>query len=109
MVVDLKHHGFDLMTYSYLTYILFYFIRRQHEAEMKLVDEETANRVEEAIKKRVQERLDSDDIKLEIQKRLEEGRKKVLIDVAAQLEKEKEAAVIEARRKEASVFVFILF
>lgn len=73
---------------------------------MKLVEEETANRVEEAIKKRVQERLNSDDIKIEIQKRLEEGRKKVLIEVEAQLEKEKEAAIIEARQKEASALTF---
>lgn len=66
------------------------------------MEEETAKRVEEAIRKKVEETLGSEEIKLEIQRLLEEGRKKVAGDVVAQLEKEKEAAVIEARRKEAS-------
>lgn len=71
---------------------------------MKLVEEETARRVEEAIRKKVEESLSSEKIKLEIQRRLEEGRKKLLDEVAIQLEKEKEAALIEARQKEASSF-----
>ena len=66
------------------------------------MEEETAKRVEEAIRKKVEERLGSEEIRLEIQRQLEEGRKKVASDVVAQLEKEKEAAVIEARRKEVS-------
>ncbi|GJS18743.1 ribosomal protein S7 [Tanacetum coccineum] len=74
--------------------------RRQQEAELKLVEEETAKRVEEAIRKKVEERLGSEEIKLEIERQLEEGRKKVAIDIIAQLEKEKEDAIIEARRKE---------
>ncbi|GJW66745.1 arginine and glutamate-rich protein 1 [Tanacetum coccineum] len=73
---------------------------RQQEAELKLVEEETAKRVEEAIRKKVEERLGSEEIKLEIERQLEEGRKKVAIDIIAQLEKEKEDAIIEARRKE---------
>ncbi|THG10037.1 hypothetical protein TEA_015046 [Camellia sinensis var. sinensis] len=75
--------------------------RRQQEAEMKLIEEETAKRVEEAIRKKVEVSLNCEEIKLEVQRRLEEGRKKLLDEVAAQLEKEKEAALIEARRKEA--------
>ncbi|KAF3435185.1 hypothetical protein FNV43_RR22272 [Rhamnella rubrinervis] len=74
--------------------------RRQQEAELKLVEEETAKRVEEAICRKVEESLNSEDIRVEIQRRLEEGRKKLLVEVAVLLEKEKEAAVIEARRKE---------
>lgn len=70
---------------------------------MKLIEEETAKRVEEAIRKKVEESLDSDQIKLEVQRRSGEGRKKLLDEVAAQLEKEKEAALIEARQKEASI------
>ncbi|KVI10999.1 hypothetical protein Ccrd_010595 [Cynara cardunculus var. scolymus] len=74
--------------------------RRQHEAELKLMEEETAKRVEEAIRKKVEERLGSEEIRLEIQRQLEEGRKKVLSDVVAQLEKEKEAAEQARREKE---------
>ncbi|RVX04497.1 Uncharacterized protein CK203_023509 [Vitis vinifera] len=76
-------------------------IRRQQEAELKLIEEETTRRVEEAIRKKVEESLNSEEIKLEIQRRLEEGRKRLLDEVAIQLEKEKEAALIEARQKEA--------
>ena len=88
------------------TFLLTFFhvIRRQQEAELKLIEEETARRVEEAIRKKVEESLNSEEIKLEIQRRLDEGRKRLLDEVAIQLEKEKEAALIEARRKEASIF-----
>lgn len=48
--------------------------------------------------------MNSDEIKLEIEKRLEEGRKKLVSEVAEQLEKEKETALIEARRREASIY-----
>lgn len=74
--------------------------RRQQEAELKLIEEETARRVEEAIRKKVEESLNSEEIKMEIQRRLEEGRKRLLDEVESQLEKEKEAALTEARRKE---------
>lgn len=63
------------------------------------MEEETAKRIEEAIRKRVEESLSSEAVKLEIQRRIEEGRKKLFDEVAAQLEREKEAALIEAREK----------
>lgn len=69
-----------------------------------MIEEETARRVEEAIRKKVEESLNSDEIKLEIQRRLEEGRKRLHDEVEAQLEKEKEAALGEARRKEVILF-----
>lgn len=75
-------------------------IRRQQEAELKLLEEETARRVEEAIQKMVEESLNSEDIKLEIQRQIDEGRKRLANEVATQLEKEKTAALIEARQKE---------
>lgn len=71
---------------------------------MKLIEEETAKRVEEAIRKRVEESLKSEEVQVEIERRLEEGRKRLNDEVAAQLEKEKEAALIEAKQKE----VFVL-
>ncbi|KAG6792517.1 hypothetical protein POTOM_001668 [Populus tomentosa] len=79
---------------------LFYNLRRQQEAELKLIEEETAKRVEEAIQRKVEKSLNSEEIKLEIQRRLEEGRKRLIDEVADQLEKEKEASLIEARQKE---------
>ncbi|KAJ8490861.1 hypothetical protein OPV22_012582 [Ensete ventricosum] len=72
---------------------------RQKEAELKLLEEETARRIEEAIRKKVEEFLNSDEVKLEIQRRIVEGRKKLFDEVEAQLEKEKEEALIEARKK----------
>ena len=79
---------------------LFYNLRRQQEAELKLIEEETARRAEEDIQRKVEKSLSSEEIKLEIQRRLEEGRKRLIDEVADQLEKEKEAALIEARQKE---------
>lgn len=43
------------------------------------------------------------EVRLEIQRRLEEGRKRLVEEVAAQLEREKEAALAEAREKEARI------
>lgn len=89
--------------------------RRQKEAELRILEEETARRIEEAIRKKVEESLNSEEIKLEIQRRIEEGHKKLLDEVAAQLEKEKEAALIEARQKavwflyKRTLFVCFLF
>jgi len=84
------------------------FHRRQLEAELKLIEEETAKRVEEAIRRRVEESLNSGEVQVEIQRRLEEGRKRLNDEVAAQLEKEKEAAIIEAKVKEVCSNHFIL-
>ncbi|KAK2969586.1 hypothetical protein RJ640_023698, partial [Escallonia rubra] len=74
--------------------------RNQQEVEMKQLEEETARRMEEAIRIKVDEMLGSEEIKLETERRIQEGRKKLFDDVEAQLWKEKEAALIEARRKE---------
>ncbi|MBA0655339.1 hypothetical protein Goklo_007834 [Gossypium klotzschianum] len=97
------HGSFRYLDF-YQVYLIFAtfskYIERQQEAELKLIEEETAKRVEEAIQKKVEERLNSEEIKQEIQKRLEEGRRRLNDEVAAQLEKEKEAAILEARQKE---------
>lgn len=74
--------------------------RLQQEAELKLIEEETLRRVEEAIQKKVEESLNSEEIKLGIEKQLEVGRRRLLDEVAAQLDKEKEVALIEAKQKE---------
>ncbi|KAJ7545467.1 hypothetical protein O6H91_09G121400 [Diphasiastrum complanatum] len=74
--------------------------RRQQEAELKLIEEETAKRVEEAIRKKVSEALNSEEVKLEIARKIQEGRKKIFDDISIQLLQEKEEALSEARRKE---------
>ena len=78
-------------------------IRRQQEAVLKLLEEETARRLEESIRKNVEEMLNSEEVQLEIERRIEEGRKKLFDDVEAQLRKEKEAALAEERRKEVRI------
>ena len=47
--------------------------------------------------------MNSEEIKQEIQRRIDEGRKKLLDEVATQLQKEKEAVLIEARQKAVSI------
>ena len=56
--------------------------------------------MEELIQKNVEERLNSEETKLEIHGRIEEGRKKLFDDVDVELEKEKEAALTATRQKE---------
>lgn len=74
--------------------------RLQQEAELKQLEEETARRLEEEIRSRVEEKMGSEEVKLEIERQIEEARKKLLDDVDAQLQREKEAALAEARAKE---------
>lgn len=58
--------------------------------------------MEEEIRRRVEEKLGSEEVKLEIERQIKEARKKVLDDVESQLQKEKEDALAEARAKEVS-------
>ncbi len=74
--------------------------RWQQEAELKLIEEETARRVEEAIRKKVNEALNSEEVKKEIEAKIKEGRNKLFDEIAQQLAREKEDALAEARRKE---------
>ena len=48
----------------------------------------------------MEERLNSEEIRLEIDRRIEEGRKKMLDEVAVLLEKEKESTLSQAKQKE---------
>jgi arginine and glutamate-rich protein 1 len=76
--------------------------RCQKEVELRLLEEETAKRVEQAIRRKVEETLNCEEMKQEIQRRIEEGRKRIQVEVAAQIEKQKEAALIEAKEKAVS-------
>lgn len=62
-------------------------------------------RVEEAIQRKVEESLPSEKIKMEILMLLEEGRKRLIEEVAVQLDKEKEASLIKAKEKEVTFFI----
>jgi hypothetical protein len=77
--------------------------RRQQEAELKLIEEETARRVEEAIRKKVNEALNSEEVKKEIEAKVQEGRNKLFHEIAQQLAREKEDALAEARRLEVTM------
>ena len=77
--------------------------RHQKEAEFKLLEEELARKIEEATSKSVEELLNSDEVKHEIKHRIEEGIRKLFDEVDAQLQKEKDAALHEARQKAVSV------
>lgn len=85
-------------TILWLTCVVVY--RRQQEAETKIIEEQTAKRVQEAIRKKVHEALHSEELRKEVELKIQEGRKKIFDDIAAQLEREKEDALAEARRKE---------
>ncbi|KAB5511898.1 hypothetical protein DKX38_028926 [Salix brachista] len=74
---------------------------RQLEADLNLLEEETTRRLEESIRKNVEEKLNSEEVQSEIERRIKEGQKKLFDNVVAQLHKEKEAALAEERRKEA--------
>jgi len=100
---------FAILVLIFVTNTLSFSNRRQQEAELKLIAEETAKRVEEAIRKKVAESLESEEIKREIQKLLEEGRKKLHEEVTVELEKGKQAALLEAQRKEASSWSKLIF
>lgn len=90
------------MSFHLVTWLLSARFRLQQEAELKQLEEETARRLEEEIRSRVEEKMGSEEIRLEIERQIEEGRKKLLDDVEAQLQREKEAALAEARAKEVS-------
>ncbi|KAI4964202.1 hypothetical protein ZWY2020_006853 [Hordeum vulgare] len=73
--------------------------RRQKEVELRLLEEETTKRVEQAIRKQVEDSLNSEEIKHEIQRRIDEGRKRIYEEVVAQIEKEKVSALVEAQQR----------
>lgn len=81
--------------------------RLQHEAELKRLEEETARRIEEAVRKNVEERMNTEEAKAEIERRTKEAYEKMLLDVEIQLKNEKESALNEARRKEVSLIALL--
>ena len=56
--------------------------------------------MEEAIRKKVEEAISSDEVKQRIMKKFEDGKKRLFDNVNKQLELEKIAALDEARKKE---------
>ncbi|KAL6994974.1 hypothetical protein U1Q18_005109, partial [Sarracenia purpurea var. burkii] len=68
-------------------------------AELKLEEEETAKRVEEAIQKKVEDSLNYEEMKLEEQMRLAEGRRKLLDEEQARKKKEELAKMLKGNRR----------
>ena len=79
---------------------MYFTYRWQQEAETKIIEEESAKRIEEAIRRKVHDALHSEEFKKEMEMKIQEGRKKIIDDIAAQLEREKIEALDEARRNE---------
>jgi hypothetical protein len=71
----------------------------QNQEEMMIFDEESTKRLEEEICKKVEESLNADEVKLEIQSKLEEGRHNLINGVMLQFQKEKEYKIQEGRHK----------
>ncbi|KAL2933616.1 hypothetical protein RDABS01_016735 [Bienertia sinuspersici] len=58
---------------------LFTATRIQHDIYLKLLQEDTTKRIEEAIHKNIEEKLNSEEVKIEIERCIEEGKKNWLI------------------------------
>jgi hypothetical protein len=63
------------------------------------LDEESTKRLEEEICKKVEESLNVDEVKSEIQARIEEGHQNLINGVTLQLQKEKEDKIQEGQQK----------
>ena len=98
---------FYLLKYTWLTCSRD--CRRQKEAELRLLEDETTKRVEQAIRKQVENSLNSEEIKHEIQRRIDEGRKRIHEEVAAQIKKVKVSALVEAQQKAVSALRLACF
>jgi len=74
-------------------------LRKQREAEEKLIEEETARRVEEEIRSRVEAALNSDAVQKVIHQRLKDERAKLEARVTEQLRQEEKALLDSAHAK----------
>lgn len=61
--------------YTHAAFFFGMFFRLQHEAELKLLEDEAAKRLVETIRKNVEERVRSEEVSLEIGRRIERGRR----------------------------------
>jgi len=80
--------------------------RRQNELEAKLVEEETAKRIEEMVALRVAEELErrKDEIEAEVLRRVEEAKATMEAEMMEELQKQKAAALEEERKREVHNF-----
>jgi hypothetical protein len=76
--------------------------RRQKELEAKLVEEETAKRIEEMVALRVAEELErrKDEIEAEVLRRVEEAKAAMEKEMMEELQKQKAAQLEEEKRRE---------
>jgi arginine/glutamate-rich protein 1 len=67
----------------------------QNQEERRILDEDYTKRLEEEIWKKVEEFLNNDEVKSEIQSKIEEGCHNLINGVKLQLQKEKEDKIQE--------------
>ena len=71
----------------------------QNQEERRILDEESTKRLEDEICMKVEESLNMDEVKLEMQARIEEGCQNLLDGITLQLQKEKEDKIQEGQQK----------
>ena len=71
----------------------------QNQEQRRILDEESTKRLEDEICMKVEESLNIDEVKLEIQAKIEQGCQNVLDGITLQLQKEKEDNIQEGQQK----------
>lgn len=76
--------------------------RRQREMEQKIVEEETAKRIEVLVNKRVEEELEKrkEEIEAEVLRRVEEAKKEMQREMMLEMERRKQQLLDEEKRRE---------
>lgn len=82
--------------------------RRQKELEAKLVEEETAKRIEAMVEQRVQEELEKrkDEIEAEVMRRVEETKAAMEKEMMEELQRQRTAQLEEEQKREVDTSAF---
>jgi hypothetical protein len=71
----------------------------QNKEDRRILDEESTEILQEEIGKKVEQSLNTDEVKSEMQDRIEEGRHNLIDGVTLQIQKEKEDKIQEGQQK----------
>lgn len=90
--------------------ILIIFCRRQREIEQKLVEEETARRIEVMVQKRVEEELEKrkEEIEADVLRRVEEAKKIMEKEMMEEMEKRRLILLEEEKKREVKINVIVV-
>ena len=93
------------ITFILLHYSIYNLISRQKEMEERLIEEEVSKRVEKLVAERVAEQLESrsDEIEIEVLRRVEVAKKLLEKEMLAELQKKKENELLQQHQKEVAV------